>query len=319
MRRFFLSVLTAAALCALVLSPAVNAQDATPVSGFEALGLPTLDVSVSMAGYEGIPATLEAGRYLVTLTAAEDQEEGGNVAFARPPDGTSIDEFLAVFTEEPAPEASPMAGMEASPAAEESASPSSIILQTTFAGGVIAFPGQPAQVVLDLGPGTWIAWGDDPNWPPGPMTFEVTGELPTDLPVPESSATLTLAEYNITVSEGALTAGPHVIRIDNVGAQPHFIGWFTLPAGTTADQVKTGLDEELAAEITGTPVVYSDFNPNEDAIPVTVTDTQSRGVSNWVIVDIPPGTNGLACFFPDISDGLPHIYHGMFTAVEVPS
>ena len=42
-----------------------------------------------------------------------------------------------------------------------------------------------------------------------------------------------------------------------------------------------------------------------DAIPVAFTATQSRGTSNWVVVDVPAGTNGLACFFPDISDGLP--------------
>lgn len=319
MRRSFLSLLLVAAFCTLVLSPTVSAQDATPVTGFEALGLPTPDVSVSMAGFEGIPATLEAGRYLVSLTASEDFVEGTTVAFVRPPDGMSTDDFLAGFMGEPASGASPMAGMEASPAAETSGPSTSLILQSTFAGGVSAFPGQPAQVVLDLGPGDWLAWGDDPSSPVPPMTFEVTGELPTDLPVPEASATLTLAEYNIAVSDGTLTAGPHIIRIDNVGAQPHFVIWFSLPAGTTADQIQTALDEELTAEMTGTPVVYSGFNPDQDAIPVAFTATQSRGTSNWVVVDVPAGTNGLACFFPDISDGLPHIYHGMLTVVEVPS
>ncbi len=58
MRKYLLSMLPALALCALMLSPAARAQDATPVGAFESLGLPTLDVSVSMAGYEGIPATL---------------------------------------------------------------------------------------------------------------------------------------------------------------------------------------------------------------------------------------------------------------------
>ncbi len=54
-------------LVSLALSaPAVGAQDATPESGLAALGLPTLEVTVTAQGYEGIPASLEAGRYLVT-------------------------------------------------------------------------------------------------------------------------------------------------------------------------------------------------------------------------------------------------------------
>jgi hypothetical protein len=320
MRRSFLSLLAALALCALVLSPAVHAQDATPVSGFDALGLPTLDVSVSMAGYEGIPATLEAGRYVVNLTASEDQEEGGTVAFVRPPEGMTADDFLAGVTGEPGLEAaaSPMTEMEASPPAEEGALPS-FIYQATFAGGISAPPGQTAQVVLDLGPGEWIAWPDGPGSSIPPVTFEVTGELPTDLPTPEASATLTMAEYNITVSEGTLAAGPSVIRIDNVGAQPHFLAWFSVPGGTTLDQVKVALDEEMTAEMTGTPVAYSGFNPDEDSIPVTFTGTQSRGTSVWIEVNVPAGSSILACFFPDISDGIPHAYHGMVNVVEVPS
>ena len=149
--------------------------------------------------------------------------------------------------------------------------------------------------------------------------FDVTGALPADLPVPESNATLTLAEYSITVTEGALTAGPNVIRIDNVGAQPHFVGWFSVPEGTTVDQIKTALDEELTAGETGTPVAYSGFNPDRDAIPVAFTSTQSRGTSTWVVVDVPAGTNALAPVCLTISDGLPHIYHGMLNVVEVPS
>ena len=243
MRKYLLSMLPALALCALMLSPAALAQDATPVGAFESLGLPTLDVSVSMAGYEGIPATIEAGRYLVNLTAAEDQEEGGTVAFIRPPEGKTADDLLAAIAADQGStaEATPMAEMEASPTADES----SLILQVTFAGGVNAAPGQTAQGILDLGPGEWIAWGDGPGSPVPPLVFDVTGELPTDLPVPESNATLTLAEYSITVTEGALTAGPNVIRVDNVGAQPHFVGWFSVPEGTTVDQIQTALDEEL--------------------------------------------------------------------------
>jgi hypothetical protein len=41
------------------------------------------------------------------------------------------------------------------------------------------------------------------------------------------------------------------------------------------------------------------------------------GTSIWVPVNLEPGTYVLVCFFPDIADGLPHAYHGMYSVVEV--
>jgi hypothetical protein len=109
-----------------------------------------------------------------------------------------------------------------------------------------------------------------------------------------------------------------VIRVDNIGAQPHFIGWVQVPDGLTEEQLQTVLDEEMQAEMTGTPPVYSDFNPEEDITDVTFTGTQSTGTSMWVVVeDVQAGTHVLICFFPDIEDGMPHAYHGMYTVIEV--
>lgn len=57
-----------------LVAPATTAQEATPgaVSPFANLSLPTLDITVTGTGYEGIPESIEAGRYLVTVTAGED-------------------------------------------------------------------------------------------------------------------------------------------------------------------------------------------------------------------------------------------------------
>lgn len=63
------------------------AQDVSPaaVGGLADLGLPALEISVTTAGYEGIPESLDAGRSLVTLTADEDIGEfGGSIKFAQP-------------------------------------------------------------------------------------------------------------------------------------------------------------------------------------------------------------------------------------------
>ncbi len=73
----------------------------------------------------------------------------------------------------------------------------------------------------------------------------------------------------------------------------------------------------MEAEMTGTPPVYSDFNPDEDITEVTFSGTQSTGTSTWITVNIEAGTHVLICFFPDITDGLPHAYYGMYEIVEI--
>jgi hypothetical protein len=319
--------LVVAVLLLVIVAPGISAQDATPTSELAALGLPTLNVTVSMSGYEGIPAQIEAGRYLVTLTVGDDLPEGGGIGFVQPPEGMSAADFQAALAGPP-PESgaagvtSPVAVESsdqpiASPAAEMGGPPA-FIFDATFAGGIFVGPGQSDDVVLDLGPGEWIAWADDPEDGIPSVAFEVTGEMPTDLPEPVASATVTMAEYTIAVSEGTISAGPQLVRIDNVGAQPHFILWELLPAGTTPEQIQAFLDAEMAAGMSGTPAPAGDFDP-EAVAPVTGTGTQSTGTSIWISVDVPAGTNGMICFFPDLGDGLPHAFHGMFTVIEVPA
>ena len=307
-------------------APMVTAQDATPAAGgFGDLGLPALDITVTADAYEGIPESLEAGRYLVTVAVEEGASEfGGGIAFVQPPDGMTADDFVAASLAPPDESgvgtvaATPIEGAEASPASadEGMGGPPDFVSDATYAGGTYSFAGS-SEVILDLTPGEWIGWADDSEAPQAPVVFEVTGEMPADLTEPESAATIIMGEYVIEVAEGELTSGSQVIRIDNIGAQPHFIGWFQLPDGTTEEQIQVVLDEEQQAEMTGTPAVYSDINPDEDVMPVTFTATQSTNTSIWITLDLEAGTHGLLCFFPDLGDGMPHAYHGMYTAIEI--
>ena len=81
-----------------------------------------------------------------------------------------------------------------------------------FAGGVMTVPGQGDQAVLDLTPGEWIAWGDDPSAAQKPVTFTVTGDFPADVAEPDADITATLVDFAITL-DGALTAGTHLIKV----------------------------------------------------------------------------------------------------------
>ncbi len=322
MHRICGSLMAALLLLIIGATPAAARQDATPTSGLADLGLPGLDVTVTADAFEGIPDQLEAGRYLVTVSAAEDTEFGGGVAFIQPA-GITAEEFLSALSGPPdetgvgAP-ATPMGAVpEATPAAGgEMEGPPPFVFESTYAGGTFAMAGQTAEVLLDLTPGEWIAWADDPEAPQEPVVVEVTGEMPADLPEPASSATITMSEYDFTV-DGALTTGSQVVKVDNIGAQPHFMFVSKVPDGTTEEQVAVALDEEMQAEMTGTPPAYSDFNPDEDAVPVGSSGTQSTGTAQWISLDLEPGTHVLICFFPDISDGVPHAYKGMYTIVEV--
>ena len=302
----------------------VAAQEATPASGLADLGLPTLDVTATNTGYEGIPNELEAGRYLVTVTVPDDVEFGAGVAFVQPPEGMTPDAFLAAASgagpaAEPAgevPGGTPALAEEASP---EAGGPPQGLFDATFAGGTYAPAGQSAEVVLDLTPGEWIAWGDDPSASQEPVIFTVTGEMPSDLPEPESGATLTMGEYVIEVTEGELSAGQQVIKVENIGAQPHFVFVALGPDDLTEEQIEAILEAEEQAQMTGTPPAYEDLevNPEEDFQDVLGTGTQSTDTAIWVPVTLEAGTYLLICFFPDTEDGLPHAYHGMYNIVEV--
>ena len=327
MRRSGVSLFLALLLFIVGMVPAAGAQDATPQSGLADLGLPTLDVTVTASGYEGIPESLEAGRYLVTITPAEDTgEDGGGVGFVQP-SGMSADEFLGLLSGPPdetgvgAVPATPIDDVEATPAegGEGMGGPPPAVFESLYAGGAYAGPGQSAEIVLDLPPGEWIAWADDPESAQEPVIFEVTGEMPADLVEPESAATLSMAEYVIKVTEGELVAGSQVLKIENVGAQPHFVFGSPGPDDLTVEQIGVALEEEMAAGDTGTPPAYSDFNPDEDLSfeEGFFSGTQSTGTTVWLSITFKAGTYAMACFFPDLGDGLPHAFKGMYAVVEV--
>jgi hypothetical protein len=181
-----------------------------------------------------------------------------------------------------------------------------------YAGGANALLGQTVRLVIDLRPGEWVAWGEDPFTPWEPVIFEVTGELPANLPEPASDTTITLDEYAISVTEGALAAGSQVIRVDNAGAQPHFIeaGTVTVPITEADVEAALGLVE------LGTPAATA-FDIDEHFVNAYRTGVQSPGTVMWLATEIPSGTHLLWCFFLEPATYLPHASHGMYAIIEV--
>ena len=141
-------------------------------------------------------------------------------------------EFFAAIGGGAPAEATPAAEGEEGEEGEEEGPLPTFVYQSTFAGGVLAVPGMPGTAVIDLTEGEWIAWGDDPEAAQAPVVLTVTGEFPADAPEPEADIMATLVDFGIAI-DGNLTAGEHVLRVENLGAQPHFLEIAGVPAGTT--------------------------------------------------------------------------------------
>lgn len=301
-----------------ILSEPVAAQEATPgvSSAFAELGLPTLDITVTNDGFEGVPSETAAGRYLVTANFAGDLQAGnGQLDFIRPPEGHTTDEILGILgmfaQAQASPEAMDMGGTPASGSDQGGGAPPAVIYESTFAGGIGAPSGATAQVVLDLEPGDWILWGDDPAAPQQPVTFTVTGDMPAGLPAPQADITATLVDFAITF-DGSLTAGDHVLQVTNEGAEPHFLLLETAPDGLTNDQ----FGELLMLPDGATPPANLPYKES-DFMPLMIVDTISIGMSAWTTVSLQAGTYAAACFFPTAGTGEPHAMKGMHTVFTV--
>ena len=313
-RTFGLGLLAATLLGSPV---GVSAQGATPgaapdtgSSAFDGLGLTELRVTVTDTGYEGIPAETAAGRYLVTATSTGTM--GGGVSFTQLPEGITVADLAALAGPPPGdPAASPPAGdmdMEmASPDAEASpeggpppGGPPEWYYTTHLGGGLYLMPGTTGRVVLDLRPGNYVAWADDPSSAIAPVEMVVTGggtgtvtEPVADVTVTEVGDTGGFAfEYS-----GELVPGPQVIRIDNPSTQPHF---FLLVR--SAEPITM---EELFA------LLESPEEP-EGIENVLLTGTQSIGTTQWIEADLEAGYHIVLCFVGDPGQGgIPHAFEGM--------
>jgi hypothetical protein len=295
------------------------AQQTTDFSG---LGYPELVITVTDTGFEGVPATTAAGRYLLTVTNARSaaSENAGAVGFVSPtPAGKSAADFLQFVASLAAPSATPVGG---TPTGGEAGGGEMEqlplwVYQLHFAGGVYALSGT-AQAVIDLTPGEYVVWGDDPSVPLTPVALSVTGEFPQDVKDPATDLTATLIDFAITV-EGNLTAGKHLMKVQHQGAQPHFLDIEKGPDTMTKAQVQAALlgmePATPATDAAGTPGAGG--LSEGDLHGVFYSPTQSLGTVTFQSIDLSDGTFLAACFFPTAGTGVPHAMNGMIEVFQV--
>jgi hypothetical protein len=266
-------------------------------SALSGLGLPEITINITDTSFEGAPATVPAGRYLITAInkMTNNGENTGAVGFLS---GTSIgmssDDILQFLGEMSQP-------AESSP---------TFVYQLHFAGGVFSLPGTVAHAVVDLTPGDYVIWGDDPTVPQAPVALSVTGEFPQDVPEPAAEITATLIDFGITI-EGTLTAGKHVLKVQHQGAQPHFLDIERGPDTMTKEQVQASFESSM----TGTPVAGG--LSESDLQPRFYSPTQSIGTVTYQEIDLEAGTYMAACFFPTAGTGVPHAMNGMIDVFSI--
>jgi hypothetical protein len=278
------------------------AHQATPAAGAAAvpaawadLGLPELNLTIGEA-IEGMPESVEAGRYLLTVSGEPGPEDFAiGAVFMQLPEGLSLDDALAQAGE----------ATDAAPA---------FFNESIFASGAAALvpAGQTsATAIVDLSPGAgqWIAL--DPSFSRQPIAFEVTGEVPADLAEPEANVTLGMGEMYIELNEGSLVAGENLIKVVNEGVQPHFIEVLGVPEGTTNDNITGAIEAEMGATPSAEPV---DINA---AMPAAYMPEQSEGVVAWHAVTLEAGTYAVMCWITDPETGMPHAMLGMHNVFVV--
>jgi hypothetical protein len=261
---------------------------------FADLGLPEIELHFTSADFTGMPESLEAGRYLVIAHGEPTEEDWGlGPTFVQLPEGMTLDDVLSI-------DPSTLDG------------PPEWYYQSHAPGGPVVLHATGATTaygVVDLRPGEWIVAGNALAQPPIEVT--VTGEMPADLPEPEANVTLTIGEMIINITEGAFVVGQNVVKVENIGAQPHFVEVDKVPDGTT----DANLEATIVGFLGGTP--EAEPLAEEDMIVVGFSGEQSGQTTQWSIITLQePGTHAATCWIPDPETMLPHAAMGMHTVFE---
>jgi hypothetical protein len=119
---------------------------------------------------------------------------------------------------------------------------------------------------------------------------------------PVADVTVKLLDYGFE-SSTPLTAGKHVIRIENDGGQDHELVLARLAPGKKVEDLAAWVEK-----MDGPP-------PGE---PLGGVATIHPGGFGLITVDLTPGEYGFLCFVPDAKDGKPHVAHGMLQQFTIP-
>jgi len=120
---------------------------------------------------------------------------------------------------------------------------------------------------------------------------------------PGADVTIKLTDYDFQLSQ-PLSAGKHVVRVENTGVQAHEVVIAALTPGKT-------LQDFIAWEAGG------EKGPLPTGQWLGGVTTLDVGGHSQFTTTFAPGRYLLLCFWPDAKDGKPHIMHGMAKQITV--
>jgi len=132
--------------------------------------------------------------------------------------------------------------------------------------------------------------------------FEVVATEGAPAPDPAADITITEKDYDFDVT-GALTAGPHTIRVENTGPQVHEVALSQLAPGKSLADFQAWVQGGMKGEPPAKPVGG-----------VTGPDVGGHETFTATLVG---GKYLLLCFVPDKTDGKPHVMHGMIKEITI--
>ena len=256
------------------------AQDATATSHMTHPDMPDIELIGTNDGLT-FPATVSAG--ISRVTVRNDSDTIMHTFTMRIPDGLTDDEVVAAMMTEDTPDWFGTTLFTGSPDEPE---PNGGVLT----GYVNYLPGR-YMVVNPFSDGIMTA-------------FEVTGDA-WGRPAPVADIEIGMIDMAYIGFDAPIPAGPHLWRLTNHGTMWHDMTTLKAPDGSTVD------DLFAAFEATPEDQIFPDGYMTTGGIGAT-----SPGITNWVELDLQPGTHIAACFLPG-DDGMPHAFHGMLTTFEV--
>jgi len=264
------------------------AQDSTSLAD---LGLPELTVTLTDDGFAVSPSETAAGWTLVTLENLTTEDDSGP-DFTLIPAGETMDAIVGSV-------GTPTAGIPA------------WVFETTWAGGPFVPQGETAVGVVNLTEGDWMVWSGGEAFGAAALTVTAGAAATPAPPAITADVEVELQEFAFVEFDDVVPAGPRVWQVANTGEQPHVTILFSVPDGTTTEQLLTG----LTAMMTGAPA--EDGVDPESLRSVGGCTTLSAGQTAWIELDLAAGSYGAVCFSPDEETGAPHVLMGMATVFAV--
>jgi hypothetical protein len=158
-----------------------------------------------------------------------------------------------------------------------------------------------ATLTLDAGSYVMVCYVPSPDGRPHVMkgmikALSVTTAGATAPNEPTADITMKMNDYAFDLSK-PITAGKHVIRIENLATQSHEVIFGRLLPGKTMQQALTWLNEGQKGPA---PV-----------IGLGGASGLAKGRHQFITATFEPGRYVMLCFIPDVKDGKPHSEHGM--------